>query len=75
MSATITTNQPRNTVGQLECKPVKECDFYLQFLEEDIPGLSKKAIDSELKRQECGLNIHGEVEKGKSNLLTFWVNE
>ena len=71
VSIPITTNQDDNTAGRSECKLVKDCDFYLQFMENDVPGLSKEAMNKELKRQECDLNIHGKLEEGNSNLFTL----
>ena len=67
VSVLIKTNQARN--GRRECKPVNECDFYLQFLDNDVPWISKEVLDKEFKRQACGLNIYGEVEKGRLEVI------
>ena len=66
VSVPITTNHANNTVGEGECKPLSKCDFYLQFRENNVPGLTKEAIEKELQRKACRLDIHGEVEQGKS---------
>ena len=58
-------NGGENRVNGRQCKPLKQCDFYQQFEEKNIPESLKTTIKTEVDRNACGLDIYGDVEKGK----------
>ena len=54
------------------CKPVTECAFYKNLLDNRIPGLRKDAVIKELQKQGCGWDGDDfEKPKGKYYIINI----
>ena len=60
-----------NKLKERQCKPVDDCDFYKQFENKDIPTELKNAIEKEIIREACGLNVNLDVDRGKRNQIVL----
>ena len=62
--AVVDTNETTLNLDGRECKPLTDCFFYQQYIDEPILDSVKLAIRGDLLKHACGLDKHQEIEKG-----------